>query len=187
MNNKFNLNTTKMLNSILFVLDGLGGKCDFHKIFKILYFADQKHLTYYGVPITGDFYIAMKNGPVPSKSYEIFKVVRGDSAWVSSDFNYQEWFEIEKNHFVVAKKKCDIEELSESNIECLTESIQENSNLNFDQLSDKSHKTAWNNAIDNEMDTIDIAQEGGANEEMLKYIRINLENQTTFNSYATVR
>ena len=61
MNNKFNLNTTKMLNSILFVLDGLGGKCDFHKIFKILYFADQKHLTYYGVPITGDFYIAMKH------------------------------------------------------------------------------------------------------------------------------
>jgi uncharacterized phage-associated protein len=187
MSKKFNLNTTKMLNSILFVLDGLGGKCDFHKIFKILYFADQKHLTYYGVPITGDFYIAMKNGPVPSKSYEIFKVVRGDSAWVSSDFNYQEWFEIEKTHFVVAKKKCDIEELSESNIECLTESIQENSTLNFDQLSDKSHKTAWNNAIDNEMDTIDIAQEGGANEEMIKYIRINLENQTTFNSYATVR
>lgn len=36
--------------------------------------------------ITGDVYIAMQFGPVPSKIDDIFKVVRGDSYFSDSDF-----------------------------------------------------------------------------------------------------
>ena len=50
----FDIDKSKAINSILFVLNELGDKkSDAHKVFKILYFADQKHLVTYGRPITG--------------------------------------------------------------------------------------------------------------------------------------
>ena len=49
----FDIDKSKAINSILFVLNELGDKkSDAHKVFKILYFADQKHLVTYGRPIT---------------------------------------------------------------------------------------------------------------------------------------
>lgn len=71
-------NFEKSMQVILYISNRLK-RTDFHKIFKILYFADQAHLSEYGRPISGDVYIAMKDGPVPTKIYDIFKAVRGDS------------------------------------------------------------------------------------------------------------
>ena len=184
MNNKFNINKEKTINSILFVLSNLGGQCDFHKIFKILYFADQKHLVLYGTQITGDYYIAMKDGPVPSKTYDMFKSVRGES-WGSRNHDYDDFFEIDSHYFAIQKRAVDFDELSQSEIECLESSIKENKDLDFTELSNKSHSTAWiNTSRDNEMNLIDIAVEGGANEEMKKYILINIENQNPLRQYA---
>ena len=61
----FNLHKEKAVNSLLFVVSQLE-KADTHKTYKILYFADQKHLLRYGRPISGDTYVKMKFGPVPS-------------------------------------------------------------------------------------------------------------------------
>ncbi|WP_409530306.1 Panacea domain-containing protein [Shinella sp.] len=44
----------------------------FHAL-KTLYYADRAHLQRYGRPITGDRYIAMENGPVPSYAYNAVK------------------------------------------------------------------------------------------------------------------
>jgi uncharacterized phage-associated protein len=184
MAKNFKLNIEKTLNSALFILQQLGGRGDFHKVFKILYFADQKHLTKYGMPISGDLYVAMANGPVPSKLYDIFKDVR-DLAWF--DVTYLSFFDVNNNYIVSAKKQPNLEALSESNIECLEESIHENQSLNFSQLTEKSHKEAWDAAANDEMSVIDIAREGGASAEMLKYIELNLENQTIFNTHAVAR
>ncbi len=179
---RFNINKEKAINSILFVLEKLGGIGDFHKVFKILYFADQKHLTTYGTPVTGDFYIAMKDGPVPSELYDIFKSLRGDSLLSNAEF--QKYFEVKSNHYIQSKEKPDIEELSESNQECLLESIDENRNLSFAELRDKSHQTAWNKAKNDEMSVLDIAEEGGASPEILKFIQLNIENHQALSQYA---
>ena len=73
------------------------------------------------------------------------------------------------------KKKYD--ELSKSNIVCIEDAIRDNYSLTFEQLSSKSHQYAWNNASrDDYMNFLDIATEGGANEEMIKYIIENKEN-----------
>lgn len=179
---RFKINKEKAINSILFVLEKLGGEGDFHKVFKILYFADQKHLANYGLPITGDFYIAMKDGPVPSELYDIFKSLRGDSFFSNPEF--QEFFEVRSRYFIKAIQKPDTEELAESNIECLLESVEENRHLNFTALKNKSHQKAWDNAQNDEMSIYDIAEEGGASPEMLKYIQLNVENHQAFSHYA---
>ncbi len=66
----FDIDKSKAINSMLFVLNQLGAeKSDAHKVFKILYFADQKHLVNYGRPITGDTYVKMQYGPVSCVVY----------------------------------------------------------------------------------------------------------------------
>jgi uncharacterized phage-associated protein len=174
---RFNYDKDKSIASILFILNKLG-KTDFHKVFKILYFADQKHLTKYGNPITGDIYIAMKNGPVPSKVYDILKTVRDNVKFNVTLKELTDLFEIHGNHEVTAKVNANLDFLSESDIECLESSIEENKNLSFDELTEKSHKDAWNKASrDNELSFLDIAIEGGANNVMVSYIETVSENQ----------
>ncbi|MEY4203784.1 MAG: hypothetical protein RL013_1487 [Bacteroidota bacterium] len=184
MGNNFRLNIEKTLHSVLFVLQRLGGRSDFHKVFKILYFADQKHLTTYGTPISGDIYVAMAHGPVPSKLYDIFKDTRESAL---ADKTYKNYFDVINGHFISANMQPNLEVLSQSNLECLEEAITENQHLSFAELTEKSHREAWEAATYDEMSFIDIAREGGASAEMLKYIEINLENQVIFNTYAVVR
>lgn len=75
----FKFNRDKAIATVLFIAEKLikrYGKngADLHKIFKILYFADQKHLAKYGRPIVGDFYVAMREGGVPSKIYDSYEL-----------------------------------------------------------------------------------------------------------------
>ena len=63
-------NECKTVNAVLYIVERLKRK-DFHKIFKLLYFSDREHLNVYGRTITGDTYIAMADGPVPSNVYDI--------------------------------------------------------------------------------------------------------------------
>ena len=55
---EYNLKQQKAINSLLYVISKLE-KADTHKTYKILYFADQKHLVRYGRPIIGDTYVKM--------------------------------------------------------------------------------------------------------------------------------
>jgi uncharacterized phage-associated protein len=171
MIDSFKIDEEKSNQVLLWIITKFGGKIDFHKLFKILYFAEQKHLTRYGRPIIGDKFIAMKDGPVPSEIYYQLKKIR--------QIKLNKYFSIENWFYVVALREVDLEELAVSEINCLKESFEENKDLSHQKLSEKSHQSAWRkaNSEDNEMSFLEIAKEGGANEEILKYITINLENQ----------
>jgi len=158
-----------ILHSILYVLNKFDNKTvDSHKLSKILYFADQKHLTKYGKDITGDSYVAMKFGPVPSCVLDIINCAKDGST-------YEESIELASNgidvdgYNVKALSDFDPEWLSKSEINCIDESFEENKNLSFSQLTDKSHDMAWNVAM-HYMDKKKIAEAGGANEALLNYI-----------------
>lgn len=45
---------------------------------KAFYFADKDHFQDWGRPISGDFYVAMAHGPVPSRVYELLKPDSGE-------------------------------------------------------------------------------------------------------------
>jgi uncharacterized phage-associated protein len=165
------------VHTMLFVLEKLGGKADFHKIFKIMYFANQKHLARYGSLFNEDQFIAMKNGPVPSMSYDILKALRGQGLHSSDKERFEGYFKLLDYFTVEAKTNSDLEELSESAIGCLMESISENEKIDYDGLTAKSHDAAWDNTNrDGDMSIEDIAKAGGANNEMVKYIYTTLEN-----------
>lgn len=151
-------------SAVLYVLKQLG-TCDKHKLFKILYFADMKHLVGYGRPIIEtDSYVKMQYGPVPARVYS--DIEHGDADDKISVNGY--------NLTPIADP--DMDYLSRSEIECLDESIKENKDLTFDQLKDKSHGFAWTKAqLGDAISINNMALEGGADESVIFYIRENVE------------
>ena len=175
------LDVEKTLNAILYITNVIG-EADFHKIFKILYFADQKHLAKYGELISGERYIAMKDGAVPSTVYDVFKHLRGEPNWIVDENKinpFREAISVKNWNYIAPNTKADLEIFTEDELSCIKESIEENKDLSFSELPDKSHSgLAYREANrDDEIYPIEIAREGGANGEMIKYISINLENK----------
>lgn len=180
----FKFDQEKALAALLYVTTKLGelqnNAPSFHKVFKILYFADQKSLVEYGRPISGDYYVAMRHGPVPSTMYDMLKSARGDANFIKNDF-LLEHVEVFGNHYIKAKSFPDMDALSETDLECLDASVKENYKKNFSELQDKSHGGAWGKSDENDkMRPEDIAEEGGADREMIEYIKSNLENEKIF-------
>ena len=187
MKQRFKFKADKVLHSILFILENLGGQSDFHKIFKILYFADQKHLATYGFPITGDIYIAMEYGPVPSQTYDNLKSVKKEKP----ESAYSAFLDIQ-NDQVIAKEKADMDELAKSDVAFLLASIEDNKNLSFDELTQKSHQSAWKKNYTgvynpHEISVMDIAEEVGIDKEMKDYILLKIENQNFLDNYGKLR
>jgi uncharacterized phage-associated protein len=101
------------------------------KIAKLLYFADKLHLLKYGRPIIGDAYFGMKDGPVPSRAYDVLKGATGkapSAAWKSVEQLFNRFLEVvtaEENRPAEfrAKRSADLDELSRSDREALEEVI----------------------------------------------------------------
>ena len=132
MNVKFD--KTKALNALLYVANRVQRK-DFHKIFKIIYFADRQHLAEWGRPITGDTYIAMDAGPVPSRMYDMLKIVRGDS-YLPDMEGLGKFFKVENWMYVQPLVDADLNKLSKNEQEALNDSISKYA-VNGEGLLDK--------------------------------------------------
>lgn len=168
-----------IVHTLLYILKQTGARTGFHKLFKILYFAEQKHLAKYGSSITGDKFIAMKDGPVPSIAYDIFKAVKEIGFMSDYKETFSQYFKIEDVYCVTALCEPDLDNLAPSEINVLNESIVENKNLSWGRLRFKSHDKAWNKAgLDGEMDPIAIAKAGNASKDLIGYLQENIENET---------
>ena len=113
---------------VLYVLNKVDDKClGKHELFKILYFASQKHLVRYGDAMIADFY-AMEYGPVPSSLCNSLKKKDNHIALsVQADQ--------ETKYVLRPLANPDMGELSKVDIECLDEAIIENNGLSFQELS----------------------------------------------------
>ena len=153
----------KTLNALLFVANRVQRK-DFHKIFKIIYFADRQHLADWGRPITGDTYIAMDAGPVPSRLYDMMKIVRGDS-YLPDFEGLSQFFLIENWMYVNPLQDADLDQLSLNEQEVLDACIAKYAELSYDEIKEKSHDVAWRStARDFAINWDDIAREAGLDE-----------------------
>lgn len=154
----------KTLNTLLYVANRVQRR-DFHKIFKIIYFADRQYLADWGRPITGDTYIAMEAGPVPSRLYDMMKIVRGDS-YLGDTEGLGRYFQVEHWMYVKPLQDADLSKLSANEQEALSDSIAKYAGLSYDEIKEKSHDVAWRStARDFGISWDDIAREAGLDEE----------------------
>ena len=109
-----------------------------HKLSKLLYFADKFHLEHYGRLVTGDSYIAMKNGPVPSTAYDQAKRVRAEGESVVDGA-----YGVDGNKDVVPRRDADLQYLSETDVEALDHALETYGHLDFDRLTQASHDDSW--------------------------------------------
>lgn len=178
----FRFNKEKAVAAIAFIAGRLIERCDtatFHQIFKILYFAEQRHLVKYGRPVLGDFYVAMQYGPVPSNVYDMLKNIKDSDSWRHFE-GIEAFFDVQ-GFAVTPKQSPDMDELAESDIECLEEALAENQGCTFEQLTRKSHGLAWQRAGQNApMSFLDIAEEAGAGPEVLAMIEDEAEDERYF-------
>ncbi|MCL1974112.1 MAG: Panacea domain-containing protein [Bacteroidetes bacterium] len=151
-------NIEKSLQSILYVAKKNINR-DFHQIFKILYFADREHAYKYGRFITGDTYIRMDFGPVPSAIYDLVKCNKRTDI-----FNI-------KGYVVVPATNANMSLLSVSDVKELDEAIEKYGNLSMSVLTELSHGYAWNSASKNGYIFVeDILKEAGADDDYIHYV-----------------
>ncbi|MDR1342827.1 MAG: SocA family protein [Prevotellaceae bacterium] len=155
-------NAKKAVEATLFVANRVENK-DFHKIVKILYFADRDHLAAYGRVITGDTYIKMENGPVPTRIYDGLKALRCENA--TGLLSGVSTIGSDKYH-IKPLRDYNPRLISPSDVEKLSEAIARYGGLSFNQLTQISHAYAWNAAIDDKPIALeDIMREAGIDDE----------------------
>ena len=145
----------KALEVILFIAGNLDG-ANLHSISKMLYLSDKLHLQEYGRLICGDRYIAMAYGPVPSAIYDMMKVAAcRKSIDVDWDEIILDAMRVEHGRNVIPKRECNLDMLSESEIDCIKNAIAEYGHKSFGELTDITHDSAWEAADDNQTISLD--------------------------------
>ena len=160
------------IQAILYILERMGGACDIHRCHKILYFADNEHLSKYGRSITGDAYVRMDFGPVPTCIYDLFKAVRGDSFFAEQvDGIRKNCFCFVNNKDIKAVAQPDMTYLSESDVEMLDKYVEQFKNKSFEEISEASHGYAWSHTAQNGVISVrDRLTEMGDTDEYISYI-----------------
>ena len=157
----------KAIEAILYVADRVPNG-DLYKTLKVLLFADRSHLEKHGRFITGDTYLAMEYGPVPSNTYDIIKHVRGDGAFGPPEAI--ESFQVEGRN-IIPSRPANEELFSISDLKCIEESLEENKDLGFTALKEKSHDHIYKSADYNGTIGIeDFAKELPNSQELLEYL-----------------
>ncbi len=176
-----NFDKHKLTEIVLYILNKTRG-LDYYHVFKVIYFANIAHLAKYGFRMTTDEFCALPDGPVPSILYNCVKddvhcdkeleaMIRDSIAQGDEDAYYM----------MTAKREADMDYLSNADIEVIDQSIKENACLSYGELRAKSHGEEWHRAYYNTlqgrkvMDVIGMAKDGMASDEMLEYIKDNLE------------
>jgi len=137
------------INSLLFLCNRAKEKeriLSFMQVVKLLFYCDKIHLKKYGRPITGDNYIAMRDGPNPSSIYDYLKSVRFRPG--RKDHHIQ--VELQPNPpysdipNVIPLRQYDPNVFSETDKEVLEEVFSLHGHKSAKELRDMSHKEkAW--------------------------------------------
>lgn len=180
----------KIKATVLYILKNTQKDIDYIHLFKVMYFAQKEHLLNYGLPIMDDSFYARKHGPVPAFTYKVLHIMEGkadDASDEIKNFANNLTISFKDGHQMVGLKEgadCDMDELSESNIETLDKWIAKCKDVKAFELINLSHDKAWEKANrralqtgeDTKIPLYDIAEAAGASKEMLGVIRERVSN-----------
>ncbi len=140
----------KLIEMVLYILEKTGG-LDYYRIFKVLYFAERKHLAKWGSRFVPDDFCALPNGPVPTRLYDAVKRMKNsgksDEDILARGLCTSVCFAGDDAPNVLLPNHLSNKDyFSMSEKEVLDESIRENARLSFSELKAKSHDAAWQEA-----------------------------------------
>jgi hypothetical protein len=130
----FDFDQSKAIETILYLAKRISRSYKY-KICKMLYLADKTSLEKYGRFISGESYSAMEQGATPSKSYDLLKEIAEE---------YSDDLRVAGNA-VVALRDANLDYLSESDIECLDQTIAKY-DKNPQKMYRDAHDGAWEKA-----------------------------------------
>ena len=131
----FKYNKQKSIEAVLYLISKSGrNSYDLYKIIKMIFEADKYHLNHYMRPVTGDRFVSMDKGIVPSRIYDLCKVKDETAPF------YRKSSRIIKANRIA---KCDY--LSESDIEALDMAYDKLHSRTFGQICEMNHaeNSAW--------------------------------------------
>ena len=135
---QFKISYDKAIEAIVFLANKKPGIHIYH-VAKILFFADKMHVNKYGRPVTGDTYIKMPYGPVPSGIRDLIT----KNTWLSpkQSQGVQDSLEIDDkaNYKMTAKRSANLDYFSKSDIDALEISFDKYAELSFDELYNITH------------------------------------------------
>jgi uncharacterized phage-associated protein len=142
------VNSDKVIECILLILkeaEARSLRVTTYDIVKTLFLADRSHMNKYGRPVTFDNYFAMKDGPVPSWSYDLLKKQKG----CSSNSRRLPWqkrpapeFGARASEFFAPERDPNTDLLSVSDEEILIWALQTVKDLGFSQVRRLTHDDA---------------------------------------------
>ena len=139
-------NSKKALEVILWFAEREPG-IDVHRVLKLLFFADKKHLNEFGRPIVGDNYCALQFGPAGMGTYDILERKPGmrGAAGIREDEDYP--FHVRpgrRKKQIYATRPAEMRKLSESDRDSLDWAYRTYGHLDFNTLKRLSHEhPAW--------------------------------------------
>lgn len=144
---------------------------DIYHVLKVLYFADREHLERYGRLICGDEYYALKDGPVPSGTYDLVRSVQDPYRETPYAEIARAAFSLD-GYWVKPSRDPDLSFLSKSDRACIDAAIKNIGRLPFGRLKDISHDAAYHSANLNGQIPIEaIAATLPDSEELLEELR----------------
>lgn len=131
----------KAAEAAAFLLLQAGGSLPFIKLLKLLYLAERLSFQRYGVPLTGDHFVSMKNGPVLSETYdrikgEVQSRAGGWNSWVRDQADYLVGLPDDRQ----GTTQDDLGELSRSDVTVLQEVWQQYGGLDRWDLVKLTHE-----------------------------------------------
>jgi uncharacterized phage-associated protein len=137
-------NELRAAESAAFFLYRAGGSLPIIKLLKLLYLAERLSFQRYGEPLTGDHLVSMPHGPVLSMTYDFI-----NGALQSSQGGWDTWVSDRENHSVALKDQSmirspelDLLQLSDSDLEILSETWSEFGHWDRWKLVDYTHSAA---------------------------------------------
>ncbi len=157
--NKFTYNKDKAVEMMIYIVSQVPN-CDKHQLMKTCFFSDLNHLENYGRPVTGNKYIKMNYGPVPSEIYNIIQRPLPDENYI----------EVE-GYNLKALREANLKKLSKSDVKSIDYAVRLLSDMDFQARTEISHGHAWMSAELNQEISFDLLLEEIGNKELMEYVR----------------
>ncbi len=126
----------KATQAAVFLLDKHGGAMSYMKLIKLLYLVDRKTLLKFGHSISNDIYFSLDHGPILSKILDIIN----EGSWNGVGDYWISYITKPIGYDVLLRDtKCSMDELSEAELEVLSEVFIEHGHKDKWELVDWMH------------------------------------------------